>query len=107
MRAADRQHAVLLRSRARADGMLASRAARAYLDVCFFHPFADGNARAALLALVFVLGRDRVVPGHLGPLPMVARRADDPVAAVEPAGLVRAIVRRSGRGVRRSCGSPG
>ncbi|MFT3700474.1 MAG: Fic family protein [Kofleriaceae bacterium] len=27
------------------------RAARVYLDVCFFHPFPDGNARAARLAL--------------------------------------------------------
>jgi hypothetical protein len=27
------------------------RAARLYLDVCYFHPFADGNARAARLAL--------------------------------------------------------
>jgi len=33
------------------------RAARAYLDVCCFHPFADGNARAARLALEFVLTR--------------------------------------------------
>lgn len=33
----------------------ALRAARVYLDVCFFHPFSDGNARAARLALDFVL----------------------------------------------------
>lgn len=25
---------------------LTARAARAYLDVCFFHPFDDGNARS-------------------------------------------------------------
>lgn len=31
------------------------RAARVYLDVCFFHPFEDGNARAARLALDHVL----------------------------------------------------
>lgn len=31
------------------------RAARVYLDVCFFHPFVDGNARAARLALDHVL----------------------------------------------------
>ncbi len=33
------------------------RAARVYLDICFFHPFPDGNARAARLALDFVLTR--------------------------------------------------
>ncbi|MGW4913210.1 Fic family protein [Streptomyces sp. NPDC004270] len=32
----------------------AARAARAYLDVAFFHPFSDGNARAALLPLLSV-----------------------------------------------------
>ncbi|MEU0059386.1 Fic family protein [Streptomyces sp. NPDC006334] len=31
---------------------MAARAARAYLDVAFFHPFTDGNARTALLTLV-------------------------------------------------------
>lgn len=39
---------------------LTARAARAYLDVCFFHPFDDGNARSAFLALVFVLAREGV-----------------------------------------------
>lgn len=38
-----------------------ARAARAYLDVCFFHPFVDGNARAARLAFDFVLAREGVV----------------------------------------------
>jgi len=37
------------------DVPLATRAARVYLDVCFFHPFSDGNARAARLALDYVL----------------------------------------------------
>lgn len=83
---------------------VASRAARAYLDVCFFHPFADGNARAALLALVFVLGRDRVVLDRLGPLPVLTRWADDPVAAVDLVRLLRVLVRQAGRrhGVRTS-----
>ncbi|WP_251017455.1 DUF5958 family protein [Streptomyces sp. ISL-1] len=38
---------------------LPSRSARIYLDVLFFHPFENGNARAAMLALAFVLGRER------------------------------------------------
>ncbi|GAA2789909.1 hypothetical protein GCM10010441_13850 [Kitasatospora paracochleata] len=39
---------------------LTARAARAHLDVCFFHPFDDGNARAAFLTLVFVLAREGI-----------------------------------------------
>ncbi|MFF1568236.1 Fic family protein [Streptomyces sp. NPDC058293] len=39
---------------------VAARAARAYLDVSFFHPFDDGNARSALLALLFVLAREGI-----------------------------------------------
>ncbi|MFI0939295.1 Fic family protein [Streptomyces sp. NPDC021020] len=37
---------------------LPARAARAHLDVCFFHPFEDGNARCAFLTLLFVLARE-------------------------------------------------
>lgn len=33
------------------------RGARAYLDVCFFHPFPDGNGRSARLVLDFLLFR--------------------------------------------------
>jgi prophage maintenance system killer protein len=32
-----------------------------YLDVCFFHPFDDGNARSAFLAALFVLVREGIV----------------------------------------------
>lgn len=70
------------------DEPLAARAGRAYLDVCFVHPFADGNARAALLTLAFVLGRDGVVPARLGAAPVVERRASSLESAVE---LVRLI----------------
>jgi prophage maintenance system killer protein len=37
---------------------LAWRAARLYLDVLFFHPFVDGNARAARLAMDYLLTRE-------------------------------------------------
>ncbi len=40
---------------AQGQGRIAIRAARVYLDVCFWHPFPDGNARAARLALDHVL----------------------------------------------------
>lgn len=53
------------------------RAARAYLDVLFFHPFADGNARAATLTLDFILAREGIVLAQVAPLFVVSRRADD------------------------------
>ncbi|MFJ1707488.1 Fic family protein [Kitasatospora sp. NPDC088346] len=54
---------------------LAARAARACLDVCFFHPFDDGNARAAFLALLFVLAREDVALGRVFLLRRVAFHA--------------------------------
>ncbi|MFF1955280.1 Fic family protein [Kitasatospora herbaricolor] len=61
---------------------LTARAARAYLDVCFFHPFDDGNARAAFLALVFVLAREGVGLDDVRLLRRVTFQADDPQEAV-------------------------
>ncbi len=52
------------------------RAARVYLDVCFFHPFHDGNARAARLALDHVLTRAGCALHAVEPLFVVARSAD-------------------------------
>lgn len=40
---------------------LCVRAARAYLDICFAHPFPDGNARAARLVLDYLITRDGMV----------------------------------------------
>jgi hypothetical protein len=53
------------------------RAARAYLDVCFFHPFDDGNARAARLAMDHVLTRAGMGLHAADPLFTVARAAGD------------------------------
>ncbi|ACU70114.1 filamentation induced by cAMP protein Fic [Catenulispora acidiphila DSM 44928] len=89
-------------TRARFDGCLAEsadgegdgaaplslRAARAYLDVCFFHPFDDGNARAAFLTAVFVLAREDVQLGSVALLRRVSYQADDPQA---PLTLARHI----------------
>ncbi|MEU3963997.1 Fic family protein [Streptomyces buecherae] len=72
---------------------LAARAARAYLDVAFFHPFTDGNARAALLTLVHVLAREGVTLPEVGPL-QTTRYADDPVGAVDLATLIGVLNRR-------------
>ncbi|MGW5104828.1 Fic family protein [Streptomyces sp. NPDC004100] len=61
---------------------LTARAARAYLDICFFHPFDDGNARSAFLTLVFVLAREGVALDEVGLLRRVSFRADDPESAL-------------------------
>jgi hypothetical protein len=53
-----------------------ARAARAYLDVCFFHPFDDGNARSAFLALVFVLARENIALNKVGLLRRISFQAD-------------------------------
>lgn len=58
-------------------GPVAVRAARAYLDVCFFHPFDDGNGRAARLALDHVLTRAGLGLHAAEPLFVIARAADD------------------------------
>ncbi|RKT19983.1 Fic/DOC family protein [Streptomyces sp. 1114.5] len=67
---------------------LIARAARAYLDVCFFHPFDDGNARAAFLTLVFVLAREGVALGDVSLLRSVSFQADE---AEDPAILTRYV----------------
>lgn len=54
-----------------------ARAARVYLDICFVHPFADGNARAARLALDYVLTRAGLALHAAAPVFVVARRALD------------------------------
>jgi hypothetical protein len=41
-----------------------ARAARAYLDLCFFHPFEDGNARAARVAFDCCLTAAGLGLGH-------------------------------------------
>ncbi|MFB9834228.1 hypothetical protein [Actinoallomurus acaciae] len=74
---------------------LPSRAARAYLDVCFFHPFGDGNARAALLTLLFVLAREQVMLDHLGPLPALVRHADDPDTGPQLVRLLHILIRQT------------
>ncbi|MGW0709369.1 Fic family protein [Streptomyces sp. NPDC002643] len=80
---------------------LPARAARAYLDVCFFHPFDDGNGRAALLAMAFVLAREDVFLDEVGPV-QVRRYADDPVGARSLARLIHVLATAAahrGRGV--------
>jgi hypothetical protein len=80
----DRLDACLAESRAGSGPVLplTARAARAYLDVCFFHPFDDGNSRSAFLALLFVLAREGIAPSGVGLLRRFGVRADDPQDAL-------------------------
>ncbi|MGW6023438.1 Fic family protein [Streptomyces sp. NPDC055099] len=75
---------------------LASRAARAYLDVAFFHPFPDGNARLAMLTLGHVLEREGVRLDQTGPL-QTTRYADDADGAADLAALVGILIRATHR----------
>ncbi|MBR7834877.1 Fic family protein [Actinospica durhamensis] len=90
------EFAACLREAGGRDVPLAARAARAYLDVAFFHPFADGNARAALLTLVYVLAREGVLLAEVGPL-QTTRYADDPMGAADLATLIGVLNRRRRR----------
>ncbi|MFJ8923593.1 Fic family protein [Streptomyces sp. NPDC102415] len=67
---------------------LEARAARACLDVCFFHPFDDGNGRAAFLALLFVLAREGVALDDVSAVRRFSYRAGDPQEAVTLARFV-------------------
>ncbi|MFI1031333.1 Fic family protein [Streptomyces sp. NPDC020951] len=73
------------------DLSLPSRAARTYLDVLFFHPFEDGNARAAMLALAFVLACEGVRLDQVHPL-QATRWADDAEGVADLAVLLGILI---------------
>ncbi|MFJ8747274.1 Fic family protein [Embleya sp. NPDC127516] len=75
---------------------LSARAARAYLDIAFFHPYPDGNARLALLVLAYVLEVEGVRLDEVGPL-QTTRYADDPAGAVDLAALVSVLIHTTHR----------
>ena len=70
---------------------VAARAARAYLDVAFFHPYDDGNARLAGLVLHVVLLRAGIELDEVHPILTTVRRADDPHGAADLARLIHGI----------------
>ncbi|MCW3820343.1 hypothetical protein ONA91_38525 [Micromonospora sp. DR5-3] len=65
--------------------------ARAYLDVAFFHPYGDGNARLAGVVFQFVLLRESVELDEVAPIRTTVRRADDAGGAADLARLVHGI----------------
>ena len=71
---------------------LTTRAARAYLDILFFHPFGDGNARTAALSLDFVLARGGVIPEQVAPVFVVSRHADDAAGVVALVRLLDVLI---------------
>ncbi|MFI6485975.1 Fic family protein [Streptomyces sp. NPDC050564] len=77
---------------------LTARAARACLDVCYFHPFDDGNARSAFLALVFVLAREGVALDGVALLRRITFQADDPQDAVTLANYIDVHLAETRRG---------
>lgn len=83
---------------------LTARAARAYLDVCFFHPFDDGNARSAFLTLVFILAREGIALEGVSLLRRITFEADDPQ---DPLILVRYINIHLAETRRRTADSTG
>ncbi|MFI8454870.1 cell filamentation protein Fic [Kitasatospora sp. NPDC085464] len=84
---------------------LTVRAARAYLDVCFFHPFDDGNARAAFLTLLFVLAREGVGLDGVTLLRRITFQADnpqDPLVLARHIGFHLDETRRNAAAVKES-----
>jgi hypothetical protein len=71
---------------------IAVRAARVYLDVCFFHPFDDGNARAARLALDHVLTSAGLALHSAEPLFVLSRLADDSTGSAAFATMVGRMI---------------
>ncbi|MEU8434119.1 hypothetical protein AB0F18_14570 [Streptomyces sp. NPDC029216] len=69
-------------------------------SVLFFHPFEDGNARAALLALAFVLAREGVLLDQVHPL-QTTRWADDAAGAADLAMLLGILITAAERRLSR------
>jgi hypothetical protein len=67
------------------------QACRLYLDIIFFHPFADGNARAARLWFEFLLRRARVPVPPIEDVVRLEKSAGDESAAWR---LVRLAAKR-------------
>lgn len=71
-----------------------ARAVRLYLDLAFFHPFPDGNARAARLWFEYALRRARLPTPPLAPWVLRPKRPGD---AAHYGELVRFLARSVAR----------
>lgn len=70
------------------------RAAMAYLDICFFHPFADGNARLARLVLDAILWREGYALQYVDPVFVVSRAARDEWGGGTLASVINSLLGR-------------
>jgi hypothetical protein len=68
----------------------------AYLDVAFFHPLNDGNARAAMITLYFLLAREQIVLGQAAQILRVSKRAGNLAGALNLARLIGVLIGRNG-----------
>jgi hypothetical protein len=84
---------------------VAARAARTYLDVAFFHPYDDGNARLCGLVMHLVLLGAGVELDDAHPILTTVRRADDPEGAASFARLVHGVATATHRRWLRSASS--
>jgi hypothetical protein len=71
-----------------------AKAVRLYMDLAFFHPFADGNARAARLGLEWALRAARRPTPALAPLVALPKAPGDAAGyercvCVVASGIVR------------------
>lgn len=85
---------------------LSARVARTYLDILFFHPFEDGNARSAAFAADFLLARSGAVLEQVGPMYSIRRWADDREGTLSFVRLVTALARRASTLRVSSVGAP-
>ncbi|CAJ1365164.1 unnamed protein product [Effrenium voratum] len=81
---------------ANSDEPLALRACRAYLDVCFFHPFEDCNSRMARLVFDFLLTQAGYALSTSEPIFMFARSARDAEGAKAMVQLVESLLTKPG-----------
>ena len=81
---------------ANSDEPLALRACRAYLDVCFFHPFEDCSSRLARLVLDFLLTREGYALRNTEPIFMFSKSARDAEGAKAMVQLVESLLTKPG-----------
>jgi Fic/DOC family len=74
-----------------------ARAVRLYLDIAYFHPFPDGNARAARLGLEWALRAARRPTPALAPLVMLPKAPGDAASYERCVRVVASGIVRLGR----------
>ena len=74
------------------------KAAKTYLDICFFHPFEDGNGRLAEVVFEFIIKRNsyRLINAEAGKaLFRSSRWSNDPYVLRNLVNLIRSVIVRN------------